>query len=791
MRHRTTVVLMILFLAGVCVLWWADYSAIPDRARHRELLNRILPELIDTPVAEINRIEIDRKGGPVKGRIVAERRGEREWQLLEPIDAAADAELVETLARNLKDLRKSPDAGTIGGDPSPYGLAQPEGAVKVYVKGKKTPEATLDLGLEKNGRLYVRPGDATTGIEVVDKGPLTAWTLPALKWRDTVVFHVPSFRVKDVSILESKANQKILLRRDDRRWRLEKPFKVPADGDKVEGLVAELSALRLTNGDASFVADDVRDLSPYGLDNPAMSITVTPFEGSGKPQTLLLGKGVPDKAENVYAMRGDQNDVIQVDVKRLREAIPGANGLRSQTVLDLKPDRIDRLRITTRDKNLFDLALTPTGWKRLGPTVESADRSKVQTLLTQLADLKASTFLEPSQVNDPRLNNPYFHIVGWESSSTSNASAAEPKGEPAFDLTLGRRDPLRKSVYGQIGGDTTILALPDSILEAMPLNAFAFRDRTLLSIPPTEFASVTIEHGRSIVEVAAPLSVGGKGLHWTLTEPLKAPADESAVTSMLLTLGHLRAEAWESSQVGSGGDYGLDAPTLRVKWRLQGGKSSTAATPKVLRIGKAKPNDGALYANIEGDSDVFTLNPQVVSQFEAEFHDHQILKFTPDDVERLVLAWPSRTISLEKQGRAPGQAPSWAVSPGYDPGGFNLGQTSAILKTLSNLKTPRFLQYTGPIPDQSGLSPPGVSVTLRLKASAKPTSVILRVGNAINPSNFVATTAIGHDGPVFVLAADDCKSFLTPPTRPGDLPADVFAPEPQAEQTAPSVPHRD
>ena len=51
-----------------------------------------------------------------------------------------------------------------------------------------------------------------------------------------------------------------------------------------------------------------------------------------------------------------------------------------------------------------------------------------------------------------------------------------------------------------------------------------------------------------------------------MVEPVTAAADESAVTALLLTLGHLRAESWESDRVGDGKEYGLDAPALRVKW---------------------------------------------------------------------------------------------------------------------------------------------------------------------------------------------------------------------------------
>lgn len=508
MRHRTTFVLFVLFLTGVCVLWWTDYADIPTRERQQELLNRLLPELIDTPPGDIQRIEVDRSSGSNKDRLVVERV-DNHWQLKQPVDTAADPELVETLARNLRDLRKSPFAGSITGDPA-YGLVYPEAQLKVFVTKSKQPVVTLDLGLTRKDRAYVRPG-AGSAIEVIDPRVLSAMTLPAAKWRDAAMLRVPSFKVESVDVKETKPDVEIELKRGDRRWKLVRPIKVPADNDKAEGLVAELAALRVmeTGSDSSaFVADDVTDLASYGLDTPAMTITVTPFKNQGDPQTVKIGKPIaPEKPDEVFAMRGDQNDVVRLDIKRLREAIPGVNGLRSQTVLDFNPARVDRLKIDTAG-TLYDLVLTRSGWRLLSPVKEGADTTAVQTFLTRMAELKTSEFLDPASVNTPKLDAPEIRIRGWQGGDEGKDPAGESKRDPQFDLVLGRVDSLKKSVYGRIQGDTAILAIPESILKEIPRNSFAFRDRTILSIKPTEFASVTVEHPHSSVTVEAPATTG-------------------------------------------------------------------------------------------------------------------------------------------------------------------------------------------------------------------------------------------------------------------------------------------
>ena len=146
--------------------------------------------------------------------------------------------------------------------------------------------------------------------------------------RDTALIRVPSFQVAAVDIRELEPAREITLQRSERNWRLVAPIQVPADDDKVEGLVAELTALRVADGTEGFVAADVppSDLAKYGLDKPSLVLTVTPFSRrSDQPaavQSLRLGAAVPGKDGQYYAVRGDQDDVVRVDAKHCARQFP-------------------------------------------------------------------------------------------------------------------------------------------------------------------------------------------------------------------------------------------------------------------------------------------------------------------------------------------------------------------------------------------------------------------------------------------------------------------------------------
>ena len=158
-KHHATIVLAIVFCTGLIVLWWADNTGLDQ-----DDSDAILPALAKVAAADIKRLEIlQPKTGPESAertppkRMVFERRDEGRWQMIEPFDVAADPSLVETLAQNLKALRRSPDAGTIHDPPKNFGLDPPATIVRFYGSDLKKPLGALEVGRSLREQLYVRP----------------------------------------------------------------------------------------------------------------------------------------------------------------------------------------------------------------------------------------------------------------------------------------------------------------------------------------------------------------------------------------------------------------------------------------------------------------------------------------------------------------------------------------------------------------------------------------------------------------------------------------------------------
>src|SRR5262249_32938913 len=69
-----------------------------------------------------------------------------------------------------------------------------------------------------------------------------------------------------------KDGQEYQLKRDGQNWRITTPFEAAAVADQVRPMVEELTGLRAER----YVAHKADDLGKYGLDKPALTVTVVP-----------------------------------------------------------------------------------------------------------------------------------------------------------------------------------------------------------------------------------------------------------------------------------------------------------------------------------------------------------------------------------------------------------------------------------------------------------------------------------------------------------------------------------
>ena len=764
--HRTTYTLLILFFASLLVLWGLEYLGV--RTRNENILREslILPELLETGPSGIRKLSIERG----KERIVFERRktGAGRWQMVEPLNVAAEPSRLETLVRNLKELRRSLDAGSMTGPPANFGLDQPEAIVRLWGSENEgrpvseKPVATIEIGKTVKRLRYVRPLGSGT-IEVADAKLLNAVDQPLVEWRERSVLPLATFQVDSFSIKRGARLIRVNRSRSG-RFRVVEPIVAPADDPKVESLLAAFASLRVADGAKGFVAEDARDLSKYGLSPPSAIVELTTNQEKDKPLVLEIGKPVPNQPDRIYVRQGDQDDVVVVNAQPLAELPQSSIALRSQKVSDFAPIAVSEIRIKTPTQS-FLLKKESNEWIQKEPREEKADAHTVAALLKQLESLQTSEFLTPDKVRDPKLNPPLSTIQIRET-RLGRTAATTTIDELVLDLHIGRLDAARKVFYAQLDKDEVILTVPDTLLEVLPKNAMAFRDRSMGTTSPADVRKLIITRAGRTDELVPEQS--GEPNRWRMRRPIDAAADSRSITQILAILSNLRADNIVADTKKDATKLGLDQPLLEVVWETD--------QLHRLKVGAQVPNEASYYATTEDQPFVFTLRAETLKPFEGEFRDRLVMSFPLAKAERIVLTWsrPNRTVAFKhRQPTAKGQL-EWIDEPGSDSGGIDLSAAGPLVKALAHLETTRYSQYEGEIEPFTGLVKPRLTVAVKLGEN-EPDRVV-RIGFAAAPGLIYAALGTSPSGPVFLLPSVSWDAFIQSGERLPPIPKDVFAP---------------
>jgi Domain of unknown function (DUF4340) len=221
-----------------------------------------------------------------------------------------------------------------------------------------------------------------------------------------LVKKLPEFgSVTDVSKLvltrgkESYEIEKLKPDKEAESWKLKLPKELAgrtADPSKISNLLFELHSLQAEKLVAEKPA--AGDLERYGLSTPQDKVTVTVTKDKkSDDHTYLFGKETDDKT-GVYAKQGDR-DLVFVVRKSTLEALHG--DLLDPTVFTFDAAKVRGLKLTGWQDVVgspFTIDVDkPAGkdWTVKAPPSYPLDTAKVNTLVANLANLKALRFIMP------------------------------------------------------------------------------------------------------------------------------------------------------------------------------------------------------------------------------------------------------------------------------------------------------------------------------------------------------------------------------------------------------------
>jgi hypothetical protein len=191
---------------------------------------------------------------------------------------------------------------------------------------------------------------------------------------------IPQAQIKEID-LKKKDGSTVVLQNQNGRWGITAPEQLPADQDAANNVASTFNPVSADN----VVEEKPKDLSQYGLKDPALTVTVD--EKNGKSEQLFLGDDVP-AGSLVYARVNSDPKVYAISSSIKTSLDKTSNDLRDKRLLTFDSNRLTRIELASAKSDVEFGKNNQNDWQILKPEPYRADSFQVEELLRKLTDAK-------------------------------------------------------------------------------------------------------------------------------------------------------------------------------------------------------------------------------------------------------------------------------------------------------------------------------------------------------------------------------------------------------------------
>jgi len=310
LRYRST----ILYLAAALLLVGLYLYDI-HQDKKKEQVEETAKVLLGIKADQINGITL-KKGNEAIELQKTEGTGKDTWNITAPIKTTADGLAVEGLKKRLAGLKYTRVIAEKSDDPGLFGLDKPSFNI-TYNAGKVSGQLAFGSLTPLGDGYYVRK-NTEKKIYLVDKFEKDELRVSLFELRDKRLFTLSPVKVNRFIIDRGKDRWSLIRKKG--RWRLEDDADLKVDTRKIDTLVSKFARA----GAVSFEKEAVTDLKPFGLDPPAVVVTLSEGKNS---QAILLGGHSKENKTRIYAKIQGRPELVTVnkwllnDLPRTREEI--------------------------------------------------------------------------------------------------------------------------------------------------------------------------------------------------------------------------------------------------------------------------------------------------------------------------------------------------------------------------------------------------------------------------------------------------------------------------------------
>jgi hypothetical protein len=381
-RLRSTIALFVVLVGLGAYVYFVTWKQ-PDSSDAISKQEKVFASL------EADKIE-ELKVKAEKGDTTTVVKKDGAWQLTEPIATTAEESEISSMTSGLTQLNVVRVVDENPGDLKEYGLA--------------TPRVQIDFkaSADKDYRKLIVGDKSPTGSDMFAKrnDEKRVFLIPA--YQDST-FNKDTFSLREKKLLKFDrdkvdhvelvtAGKNVAVAKEGAEWKLTAPVQVRADFGAVEGLMGRLQTAQMKSIAADAAAP--ADLKKYGLDKPEVTVNVN--AGSARA-TLIVGGKAEDGS--VYVRDASRPMVMTAESSFADDLKKGADEYRRKDIFEFRAYNANRVELTRNAQTIVFEKTKGEGenpqdkWRRVSPNAADADKDKIDSLLSRLSNMRATSFV--------------------------------------------------------------------------------------------------------------------------------------------------------------------------------------------------------------------------------------------------------------------------------------------------------------------------------------------------------------------------------------------------------------
>ena len=315
------------------------------------------------------------------------------WQLVRPIKARASNDAVIDILTKLNQTQISKFASENKSNQGSFGLDSPADVLTLYGGDGKKFAIEIGSAVPSNPQaVYAGLPERNTVVEV-SKAFASLFNITPNDLRDRKIARLNSDLIDRVTI-ENADQPKIVLAREENRWRFLSEGNAPANANNINRLIEEINDDEVT----AFVSDTATDLVKYGLDRPKLRITFSSYSSENTAESnageVVLCTLEFGNSENgvTYARQEEEPYVFSISDQMFDDLPKTKFSFRGLDILNLKRDELMSVHVEKSGEDPIDLVRNAKGKWALEGHENRQNDGQIQLFLTALTGLRAAAW---------------------------------------------------------------------------------------------------------------------------------------------------------------------------------------------------------------------------------------------------------------------------------------------------------------------------------------------------------------------------------------------------------------